>query len=173
MYTNTNQTDWDEFLPLVTFAYNTDKQDTTQFSPFMLLYAREPVLPTEANLQKPTNNTDIVLLRERALTVRNQAIVNISNKQQKDKSRNYENHRHLEFSTGDQDKVFTPVCKVVRSEKLLLKWFGPYYIVKKIGEVNYEIRKEPSNNCKKDIVHVSRVLPYNDPWTPDVYPINS
>lgn len=50
IYTYTNQTDWDEYLPHVTFAYNTSKQESTKFLPFMLDYGREPVQPTEANL---------------------------------------------------------------------------------------------------------------------------
>lgn len=32
---------WDEFLPYVTFAYNTARQETTNYSPFDLLYGRE------------------------------------------------------------------------------------------------------------------------------------
>lgn len=50
MYTNTQHTDWNEYFSLVTFAYNTAKQDNSKLSPFMLVYGREPILPTEANL---------------------------------------------------------------------------------------------------------------------------
>lgn len=66
--------------------------------------------------------------------------------------------------------MFTPVRKVGRSEKLLLRWFGPYYITRKVSDVDYEVQKGPSQKCKKDIVHVSRILPYYDPWTPVVVP---
>ncbi|CAF1025861.1 unnamed protein product [Brachionus calyciflorus] len=43
-YSNLNQTNWDLFLPLVLFAYRTSQQATTSFSPFELLYGREPRL---------------------------------------------------------------------------------------------------------------------------------
>lgn len=170
IYTNTQQTDWDEYLGQVTFAYNTSRQDTTKFSPFMLVYGREPILPTEANLipaEGPCTSNDI---REGALAARNQAVRNIQKKQQSDKIRYDSKHRHVEYAEGDQVKVFTPFRKVGRSEKLLLRWSGPYYITKKVSDVDYEVQMGTSKNSKKDIIHISRILPYNDPWTPETYP---
>lgn len=171
-YTNTKQTDWDEYLPHVTFAYNSARQDTTKYSPFMLVYGREPILPTEANLMEPNDSQDAHKIREKALAVRNMAAENINKKRATDKVRYDEKHRHLEFKEGDLVKVFTPIRKVGRSEKLLLRWFGPYKIVRKIGEVDYEIQKGPTKSSKKEVVHVSRILPYNDPWTPEVVPVD-
>ena len=43
-------------------------------------------------------------------------------------------------------------------------------LLKKVNEVDYEIRKGPTKTSKTDIVHVSRILPYNDPWTPPTIP---
>jgi hypothetical protein len=39
---------WDEFLSPVVFAYNTGTHSTTNYSPFQLLFGREPRLPTDA-----------------------------------------------------------------------------------------------------------------------------
>lgn len=166
MYTNEQQTDWDEYLSLVTFAYNTARQDTTQFSPFMLVYGREAIQPTEANLHEVCKSPDACAIRERALAVRSLAVENIKKKQGKDKKRYDSKHRYLEFKKGDQVKVFTPVRKVGRSEKLLLRWFGPYYIVEKKSQVDYLVQKGPTSRSKSEVVHVSRILPYHDPWTP-------
>lgn len=41
MYLTDEQTNWDEPLPFICFAYNTAKQESTGFSPFFLLYDRE------------------------------------------------------------------------------------------------------------------------------------
>lgn len=57
-----------------------------------------------------------------------------------------------------------------RSEKLLLGWHGPYKIVRKVSEVDYEVQMGKTRNAKKDVVHVSRILPYYGPWTPEVVP---
>lgn len=37
--------DWDKVLPLILFAYRTMVHDTTGFSPFYLLFGRDPILP--------------------------------------------------------------------------------------------------------------------------------
>ena len=37
MYTRTDQKNWDSYVPLVTFAYNTSIQSTTKESPFMVV----------------------------------------------------------------------------------------------------------------------------------------
>ena len=45
---------WDEFLSPVVFAYNTGTHSTTQYSPFQLLYGREPRLPTDGPISSFT-----------------------------------------------------------------------------------------------------------------------
>ena len=47
MYVKPDAKDWDETIPLLTFAFNTAKQDTTGFSPYYLLYGRQPRLPID------------------------------------------------------------------------------------------------------------------------------
>lgn len=42
-----NASEWDRFLESVLFAYHTSKQASTKFSPFVLLYGRDPILPVE------------------------------------------------------------------------------------------------------------------------------
>ncbi|CAF4559739.1 unnamed protein product, partial [Rotaria socialis] len=45
---------WDEFVSPVVFAYNTGTHSITQYSPFQLLYGREPRLPTDGRLSSFT-----------------------------------------------------------------------------------------------------------------------
>ncbi|KAF2900833.1 hypothetical protein ILUMI_05372 [Ignelater luminosus] len=157
LYTNTQQTDWDSNLPLCTWAYNTSRQGTTKVSPFFLVYAREPRLATEASLNQDVRLAEIQDIRDRALMIRNYAVENIHSKQHKDKQRYDSTHRDVHFNIGDQVRVFTPIRKVGKSEKLLLRWFGPYTVEGKCGEVDYLVRMGPS---KVATVHVSRILPY-------------
>ncbi|CAF1471029.1 unnamed protein product, partial [Didymodactylos carnosus] len=44
-YVNQQQSIWDDYLPFITFAYNTSKQSTTQIEPFKLMFGRDPMLP--------------------------------------------------------------------------------------------------------------------------------
>ena len=43
-----DHSDWDSALSYVWFAYNTSRQETTEQSPFFLMYGRHPVLPVDA-----------------------------------------------------------------------------------------------------------------------------
>ena len=45
--------DWDERLPYTLFAYRASLQESTQESPFYLLYGRDPHLPTDEMLNIP------------------------------------------------------------------------------------------------------------------------
>ncbi|CAF1309795.1 unnamed protein product [Didymodactylos carnosus] len=54
-YVNQQQSDWDEYLPYVTLAYNTSKQSTIQMEPFKLMYGREALLPFDT----PSSTTQL------------------------------------------------------------------------------------------------------------------
>ena len=64
IYVHKNQNNWDINLPYVIFAYNTAEQETTRFSPFYLLYGRQPKLPIEEAL---TENTPLYALDDNSL----------------------------------------------------------------------------------------------------------
>ena len=46
-------TDWAQYVHLILFAYRTLAHDTTGYSPFYLLFGREPVLPLEFSWMQP------------------------------------------------------------------------------------------------------------------------
>lgn len=167
LFTNTSQTDWSSYLPHIVFGYNTSIQETTKHSPFELVYGRYPVLPCEATLVNNTCKSTAEEIRERALAVRSEAVSNIMKKQEVDKLIYDSKHRPEEFNIGDKVKLFVPFRQKGKSEKLLLRYFGPYYVEEKIGEVNYRIRKGAASTAKREVVHVSRILPYHDQWSPE------
>ena len=46
-YVTARQTDWDLLLPLCKFTLNSTKSASTGYTPAMVLYGLEPVLPVE------------------------------------------------------------------------------------------------------------------------------
>ncbi|WP_252407363.1 hypothetical protein, partial [Escherichia coli] len=49
-YVSKKQTDWEDYLPILEFAYNSAKHVTTKFSPFMLMYGFQPRSPVMVGL---------------------------------------------------------------------------------------------------------------------------
>ncbi len=56
-----NGRDWDQKLPYVLFAYRASRQESTQESPFFLMYGRDPQLPTDAALLQPRTRYQVDL----------------------------------------------------------------------------------------------------------------
>ncbi len=50
-YCNKKQKNWDTLIPFAIFAYNSTRNATTGYSPYYLLYGREPVLPIDLLLK--------------------------------------------------------------------------------------------------------------------------
>ena len=46
---NENQNNWDDFLEDIAFSIRTQKQGSTKFTPFFLMFGRHPRTPCEVN----------------------------------------------------------------------------------------------------------------------------
>ncbi|KAJ0391766.1 hypothetical protein P43SY_010693 [Pythium insidiosum] len=55
IYVGEHQSDWDEWLPALTHAYNTAKHTATEHTPYQLMFGREPRLPRDLLLRERLN----------------------------------------------------------------------------------------------------------------------
>ena len=51
-YVTKKQSNWEEYLPLLEFAYNSSKHSATGFTPFMLMYGFQPRSPMAVGLER-------------------------------------------------------------------------------------------------------------------------
>lgn len=172
MYADVQHKTWDEILPYVTFAYNTATQETTRFTPFRLVYGRDvqtmldAMIPYDDIDQPDQLAPDVEEYIQRAEEARQLARVHIRQQQCTDAIRYNLHHRQVTYEPGDQVWVWTPIRRRGLSEKLLSKYFGPYRVLRRVSDVNYEVIPDEDLSSPKrrlprpEIVHVVRLKPY-------------
>ena len=147
-----NQRDWDAHLPKVLFAYRTAVHESTQFTPYHLVFGRSPMLPVDVMLQRPYppqpgeegGQVNVPQFVEDTHHYFKEAY-NAANKHLKlsngRRKQGYDKKEHGEsFSIGDRVLLYTPAIKPGRSKKFAGCWRGPYTVVDKTSPVNYRIQ---------------------------------
>ena len=165
-YVAENQDDWDEYLQAVMFAYRRSLHETTQDTPFFLMFGREAVAPSDVahGIRLRTDGpVDIIEWRTRLLsTIRdaqNKAREAIQFKQHQQKQEYDDRHRNEEFEPGEQVMLFNPAIKKGLSTKLSKQWTGPYRILERTAPQLYKLLR-PDNKPLPAAVHVQRLKRY-------------
>ena len=149
---------WDDHLPLIEFGYNNSYHSSIKMAPYEALYGRKCRSPIgwfevgETALFGP----DLVLQAMEKVKVIQQrlAIAQSRHKSYADVRR-----RGLEFSIGDW--VFlkvSPIKGVMRfgkKEKLSPRYIGPYKIIRRVGQVAYELELPQELSAVHPVFHVS------------------
>jgi hypothetical protein len=151
-------------------AYRATPNTTTGYSPFYLLHGREMNLPSSDNLDakiamdNPDHQQRLESLKE-SLRTAYKAVGRVNKNSHLNNKRLYDRRAKLREFIGEFVYLFTPAKKPRLSRKFRPKWSGPYKIVKKISELNYEIA---GSNDKRQIVLVNRLKAAHNPsvWKP-------
>ena len=133
-YVSSDQTDWDEFLPLITSAIRASKCRSTGFSANMLMLGRELVMPSELELamderQPVTVNEHVTQLKEELLRAHEFARTSLMAGLKREK-RDYDLHQRVEqFTRGDAVYLLDKgPAKRGKSKKLSAVWSGPHLV---------------------------------------------
>ncbi|KZS06492.1 Uncharacterized protein APZ42_030038 [Daphnia magna] len=140
MYVDKSHEDWDEVLGFVIFAYNTARKESTNHTPFMVVYGREAVIPADLLAATGLSQPKLVGaedLMKVMMELREDVKDWLAIVQQRQKTQ-YDARR-----------------KKGLAEKLLHQYVGPYEVIRQVTELNYELRK-PSGK-KTLVVNVSQM----------------
>lgn len=164
-YCQSNQKNWDDHLAQVVWAYNTSRSETTKFSPYQLLYLRDPVLSIDAVMELEAVNDYVHDVQRRLLSARYLASYNTDERQLRDKDRYDVDKQDTVFKEGDKVMVWGPNRKVGKSEKLSNNYFGPYRIVKQLNNVTFRVSLDEGTEimkAKTRSIHVSLMKHYHE-----------
>jgi hypothetical protein len=148
MYTNTHQTDWDEHLPYVLFAYRTSVQAFTKFTPFYLLFERPPRLPLDVAFDTETGprfslDEYIPELKERLREAFEAANHELEKSHASQENEYNKHHVDVEYKVGDKVNLFTPF-RVPKNQKQVAKlaknYPGPFEVIASPSMNVYRIR---------------------------------
>jgi transposase InsO family protein len=141
-FTNQENNDWDVYLPFVMFAYRNAVHSSTGYSPYYMLFARDPYLPMDSlvsptALDFPDPEPYVVELRTKFLRAYEHAKKNIDLAQARQKRAFDLRHPRIPtFKPGDRVLKYTP------GGKFDLSWNGPYTVVGPSGKKHFLIRSE-------------------------------
>ena len=153
-------------MPYVLFAYREVPQSTTGFSPFKLLHGREVrgplvVLREEWEASKKSDESvlsHILLVRERLEEMSELVSENLKVAQRCQKKWYDLDARERELEPGEEVLVLLPTS----SNKLLAQWQGPYHVLRRVGEVNYEVYMLDKRK-RKVAFHINTLEKWNPP----------
>jgi hypothetical protein len=153
-FVNYEQDDWVKWLPIAQIAYNSSTSETTKLTPF---YANKGFEPNFHKELLPGPGCEKGMIEADKMKELHDALhKEISFVQQKMKK--FYNRKRLEgptFREGDMVYVHRTNIKTTRpSDKLDYKKLGPFPVLRKISDVNYEI-KLPETMKIHNIFHIA------------------
>lgn len=159
---------WEDFLPQAMFAIRTSVNRSTGFSPYQLLFARNPAMPLQTAFGSPPEIPDesgnFVEYAEklRARVDLAQAYARKHLAKAIARQRSYYNQNKKSFQVGQEVWLYTKRKKIGQRAKTSLYWSGPHTVTKQFNEVSYGITPN-EGVCKKRVemaVAIDRLHPY-------------
>lgn len=160
-YISSKQTDWDKWVPIAMFSYNTSVHTSTKYTPYKLVFGNKPELPS--SITKPpefkyTYNSYIDQLKLKFRKTHQIARKNLIHSKERSKKVFDKKTNIIDYNIGEMVLLSNDGSKPNLSRKLMPKYTGPYKIIKKTSPTNLTIRIKNKNHN----VHINRVKPYHD-----------
>lgn len=163
MMVKKNQKDWDEQLPFAMMAYRSSVHETTQETPFNMMFGREMLLPLDIMYSNSEEEEVeaceyVVELKERLNTAYESARTEIAKRHRRQK-RLYDQRKHGKpYEPGDFVWLYNPVRKKGITTKLSCNWYGPFKVIKRLSDTIYRIQK--NKKAVPRVVHYDRLKLY-------------
>jgi len=143
---------WDDVLPLICMRYRTSINETTGFSPYHIVFGRDPELHEQDVFNTetaPACEADYLLRMKDSMDVIRSEVFNASEATAlRNKDRRLQQYRPVKYSVGDYCLVWSPKAAeplpdgYSRKPKMLDRWSLPHRIIAKGDRPDYYIIKD-------------------------------
>uniref|UniRef100_A0A8C5MZC9 Integrase catalytic domain-containing protein n=1 Tax=Leptobrachium leishanense TaxID=445787 RepID=A0A8C5MZC9_9ANUR len=169
--------DWEKYLPHLLFAYREVPQESTEFSPFELLYGcrvRGPLDLVRAHWEGSDDQEGLPVLsyvlelREHLRELTDLVQVNMQEAQTQQKAW-YDQSTRSRSLVGQKVLVLKPQ----RQNKMQAAWQGPYQVVDRLGDNTYVVVSCADTRVRQTF-HVNMIKAYMNGlrlWLPYVLPL--
>jgi hypothetical protein len=167
----TSESNWDELIPSILFAYRTLKQESTKYTPFYLVHGREAQLPIDIEFQNQEQNFNPIENFEESLNRRISALKgifidaqiinhrNIQHAQELQRNRQQNLKKAQTYEVNDIILLYDSAKQHVHGDKFSIRWNGPFWIQSKLGNNTYLIRDKLGRILQKPI-HAEKMKHY-------------
>ena len=149
--------DWEGKLPSCQYSFNSQRHQSTKFSPYYLRHFQDPTIPFR-RLENPGRNYSENWANEALLTqaqVWSDVYENLTRAKGVQEKQYNKDAVEREFQDGDLVFLYDETTSVSQNPKLVNKWKGPYLILRMIGPTNAILKKSPRG--KEFNIHVNRL----------------
>ena len=152
---------WDQYLSPILAAYRAGISESTGYSPFFLMYMRDPVLPLD-NLLKPRRKYYGVEYHRVALERQHEAFTHVHRNLRKARARQKRYHDRgavqVEFHVGD------PVYlrNHCRHSKLDDRWISHYRVIEVNSPVTCTVRNQLTGDVRR--AHIEHLVKASLDW---------
>ena len=158
---------WDDYLPLMEFAYKNNYHATIQMAPYEALYGRKcrsPICCTEAGERKLLGPELVQLTTNKIKIIRDKILVAQS------RQKSYADNRRRDLEFAKRDFVFLKVspCKGIfrfsKKGKLSPRYIGPFEFLDRVGATTYHLELPVNLSRLHNVFHVYMLKKYlHDP----------
>jgi len=150
--------EWEHLVPAALFAMRTSVNDSTRYTPYMLMYGRDPILPLDTLLtpRRRYYGEDYVPTMLQRLHI---AFLHVSVNTQIARE-NYQTQANKranqkQFQEGDPVYIHDPVVRVGQTKKFCSPWKPYYRIIEMVSPVTAVVRNQYTGNSRT--IHVNNI----------------
>ncbi len=164
-YTDTQQSNWADYLVFAEFAINNSRHESTGFTPFFMNYGFHPTLPQIFAVKPSSTKRARVPAASDMLDIIQESIASanicLEKAQQRQKRYVDEHRREVTFTVGDRVLLSTKNLPMRQgySKKLLPRFIGPFTVTRVINDVSVQLDL-PQGLRWHNVFHASLVRHY-------------